>query len=222
MLTACQLLDLSHSAAGSYLAGFAYPWDALDGLSEYICTLGETLGEDYCLAAPQVWVHKTATVARTAFLGGPCIIGANTEIRHCAFIRESALIGQNCIIGNSTEIKNAILFDRVQVPHFNYVGDSILGYCAHMGAGAVISNVKSDQSPVAVRISGERLETGRQKLGAVVCDHAEIGCNSVLNPGTIVGRCATIYPTSCVRGFVPAHSIHKTDGTIVNKIRREL
>lgn len=222
MLTTCQLLDLSHSAADSYLAGFSHPWEALDGISEYIRTLGTTLGGDYRLLAPEVWVHKTATVSPTAFLGGPCIIGPNTEVRHCAFVRGSALIGEDCVIGNSTEIKNAILFDHVQVPHFNYVGDSILGYCAHMGAGAVTSNVKSDQSPVVVRMNGERLETGRQKFGAVLCDHAEIGCNSVLNPGTIVGRCATIYPTSCVRGFVPAYSIYKTDGTIVNKIRRDL
>lgn len=222
MLTINQLLDLSHSAAGSYLAGFSYPWQALDGISGLICALGKTLGEDYRLLAPEVWVHNTAVIAPTAFIGGPCIIGPNTEVRHCAFIRGSALIGADCVVGNSTEIKNSILFDRVQVPHFNYVGDSILGYCSHMGAGAVTSNVKSDQSPVVVRMNGERFETGRQKVGAVLCDHAEIGCNSVLNPGTIVGRCATVYPTSCVRGFVPSDSIYKTDGTIVTKTGRNL
>ena len=218
MFTMSQLLDLSHSAAGAYLCGFAYPWQALDGIHALIIKLGSELGEDYTQVSPQVWVHRSAVIAPTAYLGSPCIIGPETEVRHCAFIRGSALIGRGCVIGNSTEIKNAILFDQVQVPHFNYVGDSILGYCAHMGAGAVTSNVKSDKSPVRTALEGQSYETGRVKFGAVLADHVEVGCNCVLNPGTIVGRCTSIYPTSCVRGFVPADSIFKCSGQIIRKI----
>ena len=218
MFTASQLFTLSHSAAGNYLQGFTAPWQALEGIHDLILSLGSKLDEDYLRPAPQVWVHRSAAVAPTAFLGAPCIIGPGTEVRHCAFIRGDALIGENCVIGNSTEIKNAILFDGVQVPHFNYVGDSILGYCAHMGAGAVTSNVKSDRTNVAVRLEDRLIETGCRKFGAVLADHVEVGCNTVLNPGTIVGRCSSIYPTSCVRGFVPADSIFKNSGEIVKKI----
>ena len=211
------LYDLSHSAAGEYLRGFAYPWQALAGIRDLILELGSKLGEDYTEREPNVWVHNTAIVAPTAFLGAPCIIGAGTEVRHCAFIRGSALVGENCVVGNSVELKNVILFDNVQVPHFNYVGDSILGYKSHMGAGSVTSNVKSDQTLVTVKNGNEKIETGLKKFGAMLGDHVEVGCNSVLNPGTVVGRNSNIYPTSCVRGVVPEKSIWKTGGVIVNK-----
>lgn len=212
-----ELYDLSHSMAGDYLSGFDYPWQALKGIREQILSLGQTLGADYIQPAPQVWVHKTATVAPTAFLGAPCIIGPGTEVRHGAFIRGSALVGESCVVGNSVELKNVILFDNVQVPHYNYVGDSILGYKAHMGAGSLTSNVKSDKTLVVVKDGTEKMETGLKKFGAMVGDHVEVGCNSVLNPGTVVGRNSNIYPLSCVRGTVPADSIYKTGGVIVNK-----
>ena len=218
MLTTKQLYDLSHSLAGNYLAGFDYPWQALKGIKELILTLGPALGEDYTEVAPTVWVHKTATVAPSAYLGAPCIIGAGTEIRHCAFIRGSALVGENCVVGNSVELKNVILFDNVQVPHFNYVGDSILGYKSHMGAGAVTSNVKSDQTLVVVKNGDEKVETGLKKFGAMLGDFVEVGCNSVLNPGTVIGRHSNVYPTSCVRGMVPENSIWKNTGVVVKKI----
>ncbi len=211
------LYDLRHSAAGAYLENYEYPWQALAGIKALILELGGTLGEDYTEVQPHVWVHKTAKIAPTAFLGEPCIIGANTEVRHCAFIRGSALVGENCVVGNSVELKNVILFDNVQVPHFNYVGDSILGYKAHMGAGSVTSNVKSDQTLVTVKNGDEKIETGLKKFGAMLGDHVEVGCNSVLNPGTVVGKHSNIYPTSCVRGVVPADSIWKTGGVIVKK-----
>lgn len=212
------LLDLEHTLAGDYLAEFEYPWQALDGIKGLILALGEHLSEDeYDQPLPQVWVHKTAEVAPTAFLGAPCIIGADTEVRHCAFVRGSALVGRGCVVGNSVELKNVILFDGVQVPHFNYVGDSILGYKSHMGAGAVTSNVKSDRSDVTVRCGQERVETGRRKFGAVLGDHVEVGCNSVLNPGTILGRRASVYPVSCVRGVVDEDCIYKTGGVIVRR-----
>ena len=218
MLTTQQLYDLNHSLAGSYLAGFEYPWQALKGIKDLILTLGPTLGEDYAEVSPTVWIHKTATVAPTAYLGAPCIIGAGTEVRHCAYIRGSALVGENCVIGNSVELKNAILFDNVQVPHFNYVGDSILGYKSHMGAGAITSNVKSDNTLVVVKNGDEKIETGLRKFGAMLGDFVEVGCNSLLNPGTVIGRHTNIYPTSCVRGMVPENSIWKNHGVIVNKI----
>ena len=218
MMKTAELLDLSHSLAGSMLSRFDYPWQALGSIKALILELGPQLGESYTEITPQVWVHKTAQVAPTAFLGSPCIIGANTEVRHCAFIRGSALVGENCVVGNSVELKNAILFDNVQVPHYNYVGDSILGYKAHMGAGSLTSNVKSDQSPVVVKNGDEHIPTGLKKFGAILGDHAEIGCNSVLNPGTVIGRHTNIYPTSCVRGVVPENSIWKTGGKIVEKI----
>ena len=217
MLTVNKLYDLTHSLAGNYLSGFDYPWQALKGIKDLILSLGPTLGSDYIETAPTVWVHKTATVAPSAYLGAPCIIGAGTEVRHCAFIRGSALVGDNCVVGNSVELKNVILFDNVQVPHFNYVGDSILGYKSHMGAGSVTSNVKSDQTPVVVKNGAEQIPTGLKKFGAMLGDHVEVGCNSVLNPGTVVGRNSNIYPTSCVRGVVPERSIYKTGGVIVTK-----
>ena len=217
MLTTHDLFDLTHSLAGSYLSDFSYPWEALKGIKDLILTLGPGLGEDYTEVSPTVWVHKTATVAPTAYLGAPCIIGANTEVRHCAFIRGSALVGENCVVGNSVELKNVILFDNVQVPHYNYVGDSILGYKSHMGAGSLTSNVKSDQTPVVVKNGEEKIATGLKKFGAMLGDHVEVGCNSVLNPGTVVGRNSNIYPTSCVRGVIPEKSIWKTGGVIVPK-----
>ena len=217
MYTVNDLYDLSHSIAGSYLAGFCYPWEALDGIKELILSLGNTLGDDYSQPAPQVWVHKTAVVAPTAHLGAPCIIGPGTEVRHCAFIRGSALVGENCVVGNSVELKNVILFDNVQVPHYNYVGDSILGYRSHMGAGSLTSNVKSDKTLVVIKSKDEAIPTGRKKVGAMVGDYVEVGCNSVLNPGTVICRHSNIYPTSCVRGVVPENSIFKTGGIVVTK-----
>ena len=217
MIRTENLFDLTHSLAGKYLAGFAYPWQALKGIRELILALGPVLGEEYEEKMPQVWVHRTAVVAPTAFLGAPCIIGAGTEVRHCAFIRGSALVGENCVVGNSVELKNVILFDNVQVPHYNYVGDSILGYKSHMGAGSLTSNVKSDQSLVVVHNGGEHIPTGLKKFGAMVGDYVEVGCNSVLNPGTVVGRHSNIYPLSCVRGVVPGDSIWKTGGIVVKK-----
>ena len=212
------LLDLSHTMAGEYLSGFSYPWEALDGIKELIISLGEKLPkEEYEEVSPQVWVHKTATVAPTAFLGAPCIIGAETEVRHCAFIRGSALVGKKCVVGNSVELKNVILFDNVQTPHYNYVGDSILGYKSHMGAGSITSNVKSDKTLVTVKNGEERIETGRKKFGAILGDNVEVGCNSVLNPGTVLGRRASVYPTSCVRGCVPEDHIFKDKDHIVKR-----
>ena len=210
------LLDLSHTMAAEYLGAFTYPWEALDGIKEMILALGQTLSEEeYDQVSPQVWVHKTAVVAPTVYLGAPCIIGAETEVRHCAFIRGSALVGKKCVVGNSVELKNVILFDNVQTPHYNYVGDSILGYKSHMGAGSITSNVKSDKTLVVVKNGGERMETGRKKFGAILGDNVEVGCNSVLNPGTVLGRRASVYPTSCVRGCVPEDHIYKDQDHIV-------
>ena len=217
MLTTRELFDLTHSIAGNYLSGYDYPWQALKGIQNLILELGPQLGEDYTEVSPTVWVHKTAAVAPTAFLGAPCIIGANTEVRHCAFIRGSALVGDGCVVGNSVELKNVILFDGVQVPHYNYVGDSILGYMSHMGAGSLTSNVKSDKTLVVVKNGSEQFPTGLKKFGAILGDYVEVGCNSVLNPGTVVGRNSNIYPTSCVRGVVPENSIWKTGGVVVAK-----
>ncbi len=218
MLTIRDLYDLNRTLAGDYLASFAYPWEALGGIRKLIETLGEALGDEYAQTSPKVWVHKSASVAPTAYLGAPCIIGPETEVRHCAFIRGSALVGERCVVGNSVELKNVILFDRVQVPHYNYVGDSILGYRAHMGAGSVTSNVKSDQSPVVVRDGSEAIETGLKKMGAMLGDGVEVGCNSVLNPGTVIGRNATVYPLSSVRGVVPEGHIWKNQREIVKKV----
>ncbi len=217
MIKTSELYDLSHSAAGSYLGQFEYPWQALSGIKNLILELGSKLGDEYVEVEPTVWVHKTANVFPTAYLGAPCIIGAGTEVRHCAFIRGSALVGENCVVGNSVELKNVILFDNVQVPHYNYVGDSILGYKSHMGAGSLTSNVKSDKTLVVVKNGDEHMETGLKKFGAMLGDCVEVGCNSVLNPGTVIGKHSNIYPTSCVRGVVPANSIYKTGGRVVNK-----
>ena len=211
------LYDLKHTKAEKYLAEFEYPWEALEGLKNFILTCGAALGSEYEEIRPQVWVHKTAKIAPTAYLGAPCIIGAETEVRHCAFIRGSALVGDGCVVGNSVELKNAVLFDCVQVPHFNYVGDSILGYRSHMGAGSVTSNVKSDKSLVEVRLGKEKIQTGLKKFGAMLGDFVEVGCNSVLNPGTVIGRHTNIYPLSAVRGYVPAASIYKKADEIVPK-----
>ena len=216
MVTVEALYDLQHTLAGDYLAQFTYPWEALKGIKEMILALGEGLDENYEQVSPQVWVHKTATVAPTAFLGAPCIIGPETEVRHGAFVRGSALVGAGCVVGNSVELKNVILFDKVQVPHYNYVGDSILGHKAHMGAGSLTSNVKSDKSLVVIH-GKQDIPTGIKKVGAMLGDNVEIGCNSVLNPGTVVGRNSNVYPLSCVRGVVPQNSIYKTGGVIVEK-----
>ena len=211
------LYDLNHTLARNYLEGFQYPWEALPGIKSMIVQLGRSLdSEAYTQIAPEVWVHKTAKVAPTAYLGAPCIIGANTEVRHCAFIRGAALVGENCVVGNSVELKNVILFDNVQVPHYNYVGDSILGYKSHMGAGSITSNVKSDKTLVVIH--GEKeIPTGLKKVGALLGDHVEVGCNSVLNPGVVVGRNSSVYPLSCVRGVVPENSILKSNGTVAQK-----
>ena len=216
MYTIANLYDLQHTLAAEYLTRFTYPWEALPGIKEMIRTLGETLDDGYVQVSPQVWVHKTATVAPTAFLGSLTIIGPETEVRHGAFVRGPALVGAGCVVGNSVELKNVILFDKVQVPHYNYVGDSILGYKAHMGAGSITSNVKADKSLVVIHCQPE-IPTGIKKVGALRGDRVEVGCNSVLNPGTVVGRDSNVYPLSNVRGVVPANSIYKTGGVIAAK-----
>ncbi len=213
-LTVEALFDLSHTMAAPLLAEATYPWEVLDGLGAFIQSLGETLDAEYDHPAPYVWVHRTAQVAPTAFLGENVIIGPGAEIRHGAFIRGNALVGADAVVGNSTELKNVILFDRVQVPHYNYVGDSVLGYKAHLGAGAITSNVKSDKTPVAVHNGQQHLPTGRKKLGAMVGDQVEVGCGSVLNPGTIIGRHTRVYPLSAVRGYLPPDSIYKKQGEV--------
>ncbi len=218
MLTISDLYDLSHTLAADYLSQFTYPWEALAGIKQLILDLGSQLPpEEYREVSPQVWVHRSAVVAPTAFLGAPCIIGPETEVRHGAFVRGSALVGAHCVVGNSVELKNVILFDNVQTPHYNYVGDSILGYRSHMGAGSITSNVKSDKTLVTVRSGEEAIATGLKKMGAMLGDHVEVGCNSVLNPGTVIGRDSQVYPLSCVRGVVPPRSIFKTGGVIVEK-----
>ncbi len=217
-ITIKKLFNLNETAAKEYLEGFTYPWEALKGISDFIIKLGKTLSPDeYDNPSENVWIHKTAKVFPTAYIGAPCIIGANTEVRHCAFIRGSALVGENCVVGNSVELKNVILFNNVQTPHYNYVGDSILGYKSHMGAGSITSNVKSDKTNVVIKSVDGQIETGIKKIGAMLGDNVEVGCNSVLNPGTIVCRNSNIYPTSCVRGVVPEHSIWKVNGEIVQK-----
>ena len=212
------LFDLNHTLATEYLKGFVRPWEALSGLKDFTIGIGKSLDcNSYEEVSANVWVHKSANIAPTAYLGAPCIVGENSEVRHCAFVRGSALIGCGCVVGNSTELKNVILFDGVQVPHYNYVGDSILGYKAHMGAGSITSNVKSDKTPVTVKGDGIEIKTGLKKFGALLGDFTEIGCNSVLNPGTVTGRNVTVYPLSCVRGIIPENSILKTGGKIVKK-----
>lgn len=210
MVTINDLFDLTHTQAGEYLKQFTYPWEALAGIGDFILELGARLDrEEYEERAEHVWVHKSAKVFPSAYLGAPCIIGPGTEVRHCAFIRGSALVGAGCVVGNSVELKNVILFDGVQTPHYNYVGDSILGYKSHMGAGSITSNVKSDKTEVVVKTAQGALPTGRKKVGAMLGDRVEVGCNSVLNPGTVIGRNSSIYPVSCVRGTVPENSIYK-------------
>ncbi|MBQ9075643.1 MAG: UDP-N-acetylglucosamine pyrophosphorylase [Mogibacterium sp.] len=218
MYTINDLYDLDHTLAKEYLSQFTYPWEALKGIKDMIIELGKTLDPaEYDEVSENVWVHKTAKVFPSAYLGSPCIIGPNTEVRHCAFVRGSALVGADCVVGNSVELKNVILFDHVQTPHYNYVGDSILGYYSHMGAGSITSNVKSDKKLVVVHNGTEEIETGIKKFGAMLGDHVEVGCNSVCNPGTVIGRYSNIYPTSCVRGVVPEKSIYKNSGEVVEK-----
>lgn len=213
-----ELYDLTKTMAADYLSGFTYPFEALKGISELIVRLGEKLdSEIYEKRGENIWIAKSAKVAPTAFLGAPCIIGENTEVRHGAFIRGSALVGNDCVVGNSVELKNVIIFDSVQVPHYNYVGDSILGFHAHMGAGSITSNVKADKTDVVIKAEGESLATGLKKVGAFLGDYAEIGCNSVLNPGTVIGKNSNVYPLSMVRGVVKENSIYKKQGDIVDK-----
>ncbi|MEI3062552.1 MAG: UDP-N-acetylglucosamine pyrophosphorylase [Oscillospiraceae bacterium] len=213
-----ELLDLDETIAAKLFEGKTYPWEALDGIKSFILELGETLSADeYDHPEEGVWIAKDAKIFPSAYIGAPCIIDHGAEVRHCAFIRGSAIVGKNAVVGNSTELKNVVLFDNVQVPHYNYVGDSILGYKAHMGAGTITSNVKSDKTLVTVHIPDAPIETGRKKFGAILGDNVEVGCNSVLNPGTVVGRCSNIYPVSCVRGVVPANSIYKAKDNIVAK-----
>ncbi len=212
------LYDLSHTKAADYLAGFTYPWEVLDGIGDMIVALGETLSADeFDRLEGNVWIAKDAKIYPNTNIYGPCIIGHKTEVRPGAFIRGNALVGDGCVVGNSTELKNVILFDVVQVPHYNYVGDSILGYKSHMGAGSITSNVKSDKTLVVIKNQGELLETGRKKVGAMVGDYVEVGCNSVLNPGTVVGRESNVYPLSRVRGVVPPKHIFKDIDHIVPK-----
>ena len=219
MLRITDLFDLSRSLAGDWLAGFEYPHEALSGIPEFIRQLGARLPlQEYSQPSPEVWVHNTAVVFPSALVGGPCIIGPGSQIRHGAYIRESALIGADCVVGTACELKNVILFDRVQVPHYNYVGDSILGHKAHMGAGAITSNVRADKQHVIIKGGGQHLATGRKKVGAFLGDDAEVGCNAVLNPGTVLGRRASVYPTACVRGTVPEDHIFKSGGSIVKRV----
>lgn len=212
------LFDLEKTVAKDLFAGKTYPWECLAEIKDFILKLGPTLPKDeYTEISENVWVANDAKVFPSAYLGAPCIVDHKAEIRHCAFIRESAVIGKGATVGNSTELKNAVLFDEVQVPHYNYVGDSILGYKSHMGAGAITSNVKSDKTPVVVKDADGNIETGRKKFGAMLGDNVEVGCNSVLNPGTVVGRNTNIYPLSRVRGVVPENSIYKDSKNIVKK-----
>jgi len=213
-----ELFSLDKTIAKDIFEDCIYPWQALPKIGNFIKELGKTLSEtDYIKASKDVYIHKSAIVAPSASITGPCIIDENAEIRHCAFIRGNAIVGKGAVVGNSTELKNVILFDKVQVPHYNYVGDSILGYKAHMGAGSITSNVKSDKSLVIVTAEGLRIETGLKKFGAMLGDNVEIGCNSVLNPGTVIGKNSNIYPLSAVRGYVKKSSIYKNQNEIVEK-----
>lgn len=213
-----QLFDLTQTMAAKLLESTEYPWEVLPGIGAFLAALGETLDAgEYDRVGEQIWIHKTAKVAPTASITGPVIVCAGAEIRHCAFLRGNALVGEGAVVGNSTELKNVILFNRVQVPHYNYVGDSILGCRSHMGAGAITSNVKSDHSLVTVRDGAEVCETGLKKMGAILGDGVEIGCGSVLNPGTVIGKHANVYPLSSVRGCVPEHTIYKRAGELVQK-----
>lgn len=217
-ITISDLYTLDETLAKDLLLTVTYPWEALPKIKDYILELGSKLSPDeYDYKGDNVWIHKTAKIYPNNYIAGPCIIGAETEVRPGAFIRGNALVGDGCVVGNSTELKNVILFNKVQVPHYNYVGDSILGFKAHMGAGSITSNVKSDKKLVVVHNEGERFETGLKKFGAMLGDNVEVGCNSVLNPGTVIGKWSNVYPTSCVRGVIPANSIHKNNGTVIQK-----
>jgi NDP-sugar pyrophosphorylase family protein len=210
------MYDTTQTIAAEIFEGENYPWEVLPKIGSFILKLGEQLStEEYEKIGENVWIAKSARVAPTAYINGPAIIGKEAEVRHCAYIRGNAIIGEGAVVGNSTELKNVILFNKVQVPHYNYVGDSILGYKAHMGAGSITSNVKSDKTLVTINLDNEKFETGLKKMGAMLGDNVEVGCNSVLNPGTVVGRGAHIYPLSMVRGFVPTNSIYKKQGEIV-------
>lgn len=215
------LFDLSHTAAAPLFQRLTYPWEALPEISNFILELGKNLSpQEYEQREETVWIAKSAKVFPSAYIAGPAVIGPDTEVRHGAFIRGNALVGAGCVVGNSTELKNVILFDQVQVPHYNYVGDSILGYRSHMGAGSITSNVKADKTLVVVKAEGQQMETGLKKFGAILGDQVEIGCNSVLNPGTVVGRNSNVYPLSMVRGYVKANSIYKCAGEIAPKQER--
>lgn len=212
------MLDLNETIAKELFEGKTYPWEVLPEIGAFIKKLGESLDpEEYERRGEDVWIARTASVAPTACVNGPAIIGKNAEVRHCAFIRGNAIVGEGSVVGNSTELKNVVLFNSVQVPHYNYVGDSVLGYKSHMGAGSICSNVKSDKKLVVVKNGEEKIETGLKKFGAMLGDHVEVGCGSVLNPGTVIGRNTNIYPLSPVRGCVPADSIYKKAGDIVKK-----
>ena len=212
------LFNFDETIAADIFTDIDFPWEVLPKIKDFITGLGESLSpDDYDKKGDNVWIAKSAAIAPTATINGPCIIGKDTEVRPGAFIRGNAIVGEKCVVGNSTELKNVILFNNVQVPHYNYVGDSILGYKSHMGAGSITSNVKSDKSLVVIRNGEERIETGRKKIGAILGDYVEVGCNSVLNPGTIIGRNSNVYPVSCVRGVVPENRIWKTGGVIVAK-----
>lgn len=211
-----ELLDLDKTIAAALFDGLTYPWQALEKIEAFILALGPTLPESgYERRGENVWIARDAEIFPSAHIGGPCIIDHGAQVRHCAFIRGSAIVGKNAVVGNSVELKNVVLFDNVQTPHYNYVGDSILGYKAHMGAGSITSNVKSDKLPVVVKNGAERIETLRKKFGAILGDNVEVGCNSVLNPGTVIGRASRVYPVSCVRGCVEPGSIYKKAGEIV-------
>lgn len=217
-ITISELFSLDKTIATALFAGHTYPWEVLPEIGDFISALGKTLDpERFDKAGDDVWIAKSATVFSSAYIKGPCIIDEEAEVRHCAFIRGNAIIGKGAVVGNSTEVKNAVIFDRVQVPHYNYVGDSVLGYRAHMGAGAVTSNVKSDKTTVKVTGDGERWDTGLKKFGAMLGDCVEVGCGSVLNPGTVIGKNSNIYPLSSVRGTVPSDSIYKKAGEIAQK-----
>lgn len=221
VLTVKENYSLDQTIAKDIFNGVTYPWEVLPKISSFILELGATLSEDeYEKRGENVWVAKSAKVAPTAFINGPAIIGKDAEVRHCAFIRGNAIVGEGAVVGNSTELKNVILFNKVQVPHYNYVGDSVLGYKSHMGAGSITSNVKSDKKLVVVKAGEEKIETGMKKFGAMLGDEVEVGCGSVLNPGTVVGNHSNIYPLSSVRGFVPANSIYKKQGEVVTKEER--
>ena len=212
------LYDLTQTIAAPLFEGATYPWELLPKISAFIIELGNRLPEDkYEKRGENVWIAKSATVFPTAYINRPCIIDEEAEVRHCAFIRGNAIVGKGAVVGNSTELKNVILFNKVQVPHYNYVGDSILGYKSHMGAGSITSNVKSDKTLVVVKSPYGNIETGLKKMGAMLGDNVEVGCNSVLNPGTVIGRCSNVYPTSMVRGFIEPDSIYKKQGEIVSK-----